>query len=67
MREMGLQAIYLQKHFTAKNKEHKVYPYLLHDMDIDKVDQVCGSDITYIPLRHGNAYLTAVMDCHSRM
>ena len=66
MREMGLQAVYPQKHFTAKNMEHKVYPYLLHDMEINKVDQVWGSDITYVPLRHGNAYPTAVMDWHSR-
>ncbi len=66
MREMGLQAIYPKKRFTAKNQEHKVYPYLLRDMEIDKVDQVWVSDITYIPLRHGNAYLTAVMDWYSR-
>ena len=59
-------AVYPQKHFTAKNKEHKVYPYLLRDMEINKVAQVWVSDITYIPLRHGNAYLTAVMDWHSR-
>ena len=66
MREMGLQAIHHKKRFTAKNQEHKVYPYLLRDMEIDKVDQVWVSDITYVPLRHGNAYLTAVMDWHSR-
>ena len=65
MREMGLQAVYPQKHFTAKNKEHKIYPYLLRDMEINKVDQVWVSYIIYIPLRHGNAYLTAIMDWHS--
>lgn len=66
MREMGIVAIYPKKRITCKTEGHKVYPYLLRDMEINKVDQVWVSDITYIPLRHGNAYLTAVMDWHSR-
>jgi putative transposase len=66
MREMGIEAVYPKKRLNTKNKEHKTFPYLLRNMEITEVDQVWASDISYIPLRHGNAYLTAVMDWHSR-
>ena len=66
MREMGIEAIYPKKRLNTINKEHKTYPYLLRNMKITEVDQVWASDISYIPLRHGNAYLNAVMDWHSR-
>ena len=66
MREIGIEAIYPKKRLNTKNKEHKTFPYLLRNLEITEIDQVWASDISYIPLRHGNAYLTAVMDWHSR-
>ena len=66
MREMDIHAIYPKKKITTKEEGHKTYPYLLENLDIYKSDLVWVSDITYIPLKHGTAYLTAVMDWHSR-
>lgn len=66
MRRMGIKAIYPKKHLRLKNKENRVYPYLLRDMKIVRPYQVWCSDITYIRLRHGYAYLVAVMDWYSR-
>ena len=66
MRIMGLEAIYPKPRLSLKNKAHKIYPYLLRQLNIVRPDQVWCSDITYIPLRHGFAYLVAVMDWFSR-
>jgi len=66
MRLMGLEAIYPKKRLSRQNKENKVYPYLLRNLAIIRPDQVWCSDITYIRLNHGFAYLVAVMDWHSR-
>jgi putative transposase len=66
MRILGLEAIYPKKRLSLENKEHKKYPYLLRGLRIDRPDQVWCSDITYIRLRGGFVYLTAVMDWHSR-
>ena len=66
MRILGLEAIYPKKRLTLENKEHKKYPYLLRGLRIDRPDQVWCSDITYLRLRGGFVYLTAVMDWHSR-
>jgi putative transposase len=69
MRQMGLSAIYPKpraKHIILKNKEHKVYSYLLGSMKITEPDHVWASDITYISLGRSHAYLTAVMDWYSR-
>ena len=66
MREMGIEAIYPKKRITYKTEGHKVYPYLLNNLDIDRSDLVWCSDITYIPLKNGYAYLTVVMDWYSR-
>ncbi len=66
MRLLGLQAIYPKKHLSLDNKEHEKYPYLLRDLKITKSNQVWCSDITYIRLRGGFVYLTAVMDWYSR-
>jgi putative transposase len=66
MRNMGLQGVVPKKKLTKPNKEHKVYPYLLKGLDISRPAQVFCSDITYIPMRKGFIYLTAVMDWHSR-
>lgn len=66
MRVMGLEAIYPKPRTTLRCPEHRIFPYLLRDRVIDRVDQVWSSDITYLPMRHGYLYLTAVMDWHSR-
>lgn len=66
MRLMGIQAIYTKPRTSKPNKENKIYPYLLRNLNIEKPDQVWCSDITYIPMRKGFLYLVAVMDWHSR-
>ena len=66
MRLMGLEAIYPKKRMSLQNRENRVYPYLLRDLMIVRPDQVWCSDITYIRLKGGFAYLVAVMDWFSR-
>ena len=63
---MGLRAIAPGVHTSKRNKEHKVYPYLLRDLVIDRPNQVWATDITYIPMKKGFMYLTAVIDLYSR-
>lgn len=66
MRMMGIHALYPGAKTTRRNQQHKVYPYLLRDLDIDRVNQVWCTDITYIPMHKGFLYLVAIMDWHSR-
>lgn len=66
MRKMGLRAIYRTPKTSIPNLEHKVYPYLLRGLTIDRPNQVWCTDITYIPMRRGFLYLVAIMDWHSR-
>jgi putative transposase len=66
MAKMGLAAIYQRPKTTVPHPEHKVWPYLLRDMAIDRPDQVWCADITYIPMRRGFLYLVAIMDWWSR-
>lgn len=66
MRAMGLAALYPKPRLSANDGGNRVYPYLLKDVALTHPDQVWASDITYIPLRHGFAYLVAVMDWASR-
>tara|TARA_Y100000588_G_scaffold266617_1_gene281589 strand:- start:39 stop:869 length:831 start_codon:yes stop_codon:yes gene_type:complete len=66
MRLMGIQAIHPKPKTSLGNKEHKVYPYLLRNLTIDRPNQVWCSDITYVPMKRGFMYLTAIMDWHSR-
>jgi len=66
MRQMGLEAIYPKRRLSARNPEHKVYPYLLRGVKVERPDQVWAADITYIGMRSGFAYLTVVMDWASR-
>jgi putative transposase len=66
MQEMGIEPIYPKPNTSAPNKAHSVYPYLLRDMDIVKPNQVWAADITYCRLKHGFAYLVAIMDWCSR-
>jgi len=66
MRIMGLEAIYPKPKTSRPHPEHRVYPYLLRDLIIDRPNQVWTADITYIPMSRGFMYLVAVMDWHSR-
>lgn len=65
-RVMGFQAVMPGKHTSRRHKEHKVYPYLLRNLKISRVNQVWATDITYIPMEKGFMYLCAVIDLHSR-
>ena len=63
---MGLMPIYRQPRTSVPAKGHKIYPYLLRGMRIDRPNQVWCADITYIPLAKGFLYLVAIMDWSSR-
>jgi putative transposase len=66
MRMMALEAIYQKPNTSRKHPDHKVYPYLLRGLIIDRPNQVWCADITYIPMAKGFVYLIAVMDWFSR-
>src|SRR5436853_271621 len=66
MRLMGLEAIYPKPRTTVAGRGHKVYPYLLRNLEITRPNQVWSADITYVPLRSGYLYLMAVLDWYSR-
>lgn len=66
MRKMGIEAIFPKKDLSKSNKEHRIFPYLLRDVKIDRQDQVWSTDITYIRMSRGFLYLVAVMDWYSR-
>ena len=67
MNIMGIQSLAPQKKkTTVPAPGHKIYPYLLRNLDINRPDQVWCSDFTYIRLKRGFVFLTAVMDWHSR-
>ncbi|GAB1535026.1 hypothetical protein ADMFC3_19190 [Geovibrio sp. ADMFC3] len=66
MKKMGIAAVYQKPKTSVPHPEHKTYPYLLRDIDINRPNQVWCSDITYIPMRRGFLYLVAIMDWYSR-
>jgi putative transposase len=66
LRTMGLEAAYQKPNTSQPNPEHKVYPYLLGGLSIDRCDQVWSTDITYVRLASGFVYLMAVIDWYSR-
>ena len=66
MRLMGLEAIYPKPRTSRPHPAHKVYPYLLRNLKIERPNQVWAADITYIPMARGFMYLVAVMDWNSR-
>ena len=66
MRQLGLYAVYPKPKLSKRHPEHKVYPYLLRDVDIVSTNQMWSTDITYLPVLKGHFYLVAVMDWHSR-
>jgi putative transposase len=63
---MGLVAVYPRPRLSAADRRHKVYPYLLRGVSIERPDQVWSADITYVPLAHGFMYLAATIDWYSR-
>ena len=66
MELMGLEAVHPKPRTTVPAPGAKAYPYLLRDRKLTRVDEVWSSDITYVPMRHGFMYLTAVIDWYSR-
>jgi putative transposase len=63
---MGLEAIYPKPRLSQNPTEHRIYPYLLRDVEIVRPNQVWSSDITYLPMPQGWMYLTVVLDWFSR-
>ena len=63
---MGLEALFPRPRTTTPASDARVYPYLLRDRVLTHVNEVWSSDITYVPMRHGFMYLTAVIDWFSR-
>lgn len=66
MRLMGLMPIYQKPNTSKAAKGHKIYPYLLRELRVDRPNQVWAADITYLPMRRGFLYLVAIMDWHTR-
>ena len=66
MARMGLEPIYQRPRTTIPHPNHRIYPYLLREMVIDRPNQVWCADLTYIPMRRGFLYLVAVMDWSTR-
>ena len=68
MRIMQLQVLYPKKNLSRRNHEHRIFPYLLRNLDISKPNQVWCTDITYIRLNHGFVYLVAKNSsiCHCK-
>jgi len=66
MQKMAISAIYQRPNTSKPNQQNKIYPYLLHDISIEKSNEVWCTDITYIPIKQGFMYLVAVMDWASR-
>ena len=66
MRLMGLEAIYQAPRTSTPHPTHRIYPYLLKGIEIDRPNQVRCADITYIPVQRGFLYLIAIMDWATR-
>jgi putative transposase len=66
LRRMGLEAIYPKPKLRAAGRGHRIYPYLLRHVQVERPDQVWSTDITYVPLAQGFMYLAAVIDWYSR-
>lgn len=66
LRELGLVAFGPKPRTSTPHPEHRIYPYLLRHVPIERVNQVWSTDITYIPMHQGWIYLVAIMDWFSR-
>lgn len=65
-RLMAIETLYPKRNLSLANQKHKVYPYLLKGLDINRPNQVWATDITFIPMAKGFVYLVAIMDWYSR-
>ena len=66
MRRMGIKAIYRRPNTSKPEPGHRIYPYLLRGLPVERPNQVWATDITYIPMARGFVYLAAVIDWHTR-
>ena len=66
MKRMGIEALYRKPRTTKPGAGHKIYPYLLRTLPIDRPNQVWAMDITYIPMARGFVYLAVVLDWYTR-
>ena len=66
MRKMRIEAIYRKPNTSKPSEGHKIYPYLLRELKVERPNQVWAMDITYIPMARGFVYLAAVVDWHTR-
>lgn len=66
MRQMGIVALYPKRNLSRRNQTHRIYPYLLKGLAINRPNQVWAADITYIPMAKGFVYLVAIIDWYSR-
>ena len=66
MKKMGIEALYRKTNTSWRNQAHRIYPYLLRNLTIDRPNHVCAMDTTYIPMQRGFVYLTAVLDWATR-
>lgn len=66
MKRMGVEALYCRPNTSRRNAKHKIWPYLLRGLKIDRANQAWALDTTYIPMACGFVYLTAVVDWASR-
>jgi putative transposase len=63
---LGIEAVYPKPKLSQPGEGHRVYPYLLREVEVERVNQVWSTDITYIRMAEGFVYLVAVMDWFSR-
>lgn len=66
MKKIGIEALYRKSNTSRRNQAHRIYPYLLRSLTIDRPNQVWAMDTTYIPMSRGFVYLTAVLDWATR-
>jgi putative transposase len=66
MKKMGIVALYRKPNLSRPHPQHKVYPYLLRELEIIRANHVWAADITYLPMARGFCYLAAIMDWASR-
>jgi putative transposase len=66
MRQMGIVALYPKRRTSQPGKGHKVYPYRLKGLTIERPNQVWASDISYVPMAKGFVYVVAIIDWYSR-
>ena len=66
MRRMGVEALYRRPNTSKPHPGHRIYPYLLRGLAIERANRVWAMDITYVPIARGFVYLAAVMDWYSR-